>query len=104
MSDSKKREQAAIDAARVEIDRIDAEILRLLSERARHVRDIGDAKHRLGEPIYQPDREEKIFERLIAANPGPLDDGAIRRLFERILDEARRLERTVYKEDPDGGR
>jgi chorismate mutase len=104
VSDSKKRAQAAIDAARVEIDRIDGEILRLLSERARQVRDIGDAKHRLGEPIYQPDREEKIFDRLIAANPGPLDDGAIRRLFERILDEARRLERSSYKDDEDGAR
>ena len=100
MSDSQsERDQAAIEAARLEIDRIDTEIVALLSERAGHVRTIGDAKHRLGEPIYQPDREERVFDRVLAANRGPLDDGAIRRLFERIIDEARRLERMVYRKD-----
>lgn len=92
-------DRSAIEAARGEIDRLDDEIVRLLSERARQVRIIGDAKHRLGEPVYQPAREEKVFERVIAANDGPLDDGAIRRLFERIIDEARRLERLAYQND-----
>ena len=99
MSDAEDRAREAIEAARVEIDKIDQEVVRLLSERATHVQRIGDAKHVLGEPVYQPDREEKIFERVVEANEGPLDDGAIRRLFERILDEARRLERLVAKKD-----
>lgn len=100
MSDSADdRDRSAIEEARRQIDRIDGEIVRLLSERAEHVRAIGNAKHRLGVPVYQPGREEKIFERVVAANQGPLDDGAIRRLFERIIDEARRLERLVYKND-----
>ena len=102
MSDrADKREQAAIAAARVAIDRIDAQIVRLLSERAEQVCAIGAAKHELGIPIYQPDREEKVFERVIATNPGPLDDGAMRRLFERIIDEARRLERTAQESNED---
>ena len=95
------RHRSSIDQAREQIDRIDAELVRLLNERAEQVRIIGNAKHRLGEPIYQPQREERVFERVIAANPGPLDDGAIRRLFERIVDEARRLERLVYRDDED---
>ena len=100
MSDSTdERDRSAIEQARRQIDRIDGEIVGLLSERAEHVRAIGDAKHRLGVPVYQPEREEKVFERVVAANPGPLDDSAIRRLFERIIDEARRLERLVYKND-----
>jgi chorismate mutase len=100
VSDSRTgRDKAAIEAARLEIDRIDTEMVALLSERAGHVHRIGDAKRRLGEPIYQPDREERVFDRVLAANQGPLDDGAIRRLFERIIDEARRLERMVYRED-----
>lgn len=100
MSDgSKGRDRSAIEAARAVIDRIDVEIVGLLSERAEHVRVIGDAKQRLGEPVYQPDREENVFERVIGANSGPLDDGAIRRLFERIIDEARRMERLAYKDD-----
>lgn len=92
-------DRSVIEAARREIDRLDEAIVRLLSERAEHVRAIGDAKHRLGEPVYQPHREERVFERVIAANNGPLDDGAIRRLFERIIDEARRLERLSYRND-----
>jgi chorismate mutase len=100
VSDEKRDEdRAAIDAARRQIDRIDQEIVHLLSARAEQVRAIGNAKHRLGEPVYQPHREEKVFERVIAANHGPLDDGAIRRLFERIIDEARRLERQSYTND-----
>ena len=50
-------------------------------------------------PVYQPEREEEVFTRIVEANRGPLDDGAIRRLFERIIDEARRLERLVSKDD-----
>ena len=95
------RHRAAIEKAREDIDRIDGDLVRLLNERAEQVRIIGNAKHRLGEPVYQPQREEEVFERVIAANPGPLDDGAIRRLFERVVDEARRLERLVYKDDED---
>ena len=99
MSDDFKDERAAIEAARTEIDKLDEEIVRLLSERAQQVKEIGRAKHRMGGPVYQPDREERVFERVVSANNGPLDDSAILRLFERIIDEARRLERLTYKSD-----
>lgn len=99
MSDSLAKERARISAARREIDRLDVEIVRLLSRRAEQVREIGLAKGRLGEPIYQPHREEEVFARVVGINGGPLDDGAIRRLFERILDEARRLERVTHIQD-----
>jgi len=93
--------RATIDRARRAIDEIDEEIVRLLNRRAEAVQRIGRAKHVLDEPIYQPDREEAIFSRVTGANGGPLDDGAIRRLFERVLDEARRLERLTYESDDD---
>jgi chorismate mutase len=57
------------------------------------------AKSRLGEPFHRPerpDREEKIYQRRVRTNGGPLDDGAIWRLFERILHEARCLERVTH--------
>ncbi len=90
MSEAQRR---TVEEARSEIDRIDLEIVALLNERARQVARIGDVKRELGMPIYQPEREERIFVRIVEANTGPLEDGAVRRLFERILDEARRLER-----------
>ena len=83
----------SIENARGAIDEIDRELVRLLNARARQAAEIGRAKHVLGEPIYQPDREQTVFARVLEANCGPLDDEAMRRLFERILDEARRLER-----------
>ena len=94
MMDSLSEEHRRIvERAREEIDRIDLQLVALLNERARNVGRIGEVKKELGLPVYQPEREEKIFRRVLAANPGPLEDAAVKRLFERIVDEARRLER-----------
>ncbi len=77
---------------RERIDVIDLKILELLNERARCSLEIGKIKHQLNLPVYTPERENYIYERLACANSGPLDDAAARRLFERIIDESRRLE------------
>lgn len=95
MRDVPEELRAVVEAAREQIDRIDAELVRLLNRRAAEVVKIGAVKRETGEPIYQPEREEEVFGRIVAVNDGPLEDVAIRRLFERILDEARRLERQV---------
>jgi chorismate mutase len=49
--------------------------------------------------VYQPEREAWILERVEVNNPGPLDPGAVRRVFERIIDEGRRLERLAQEAD-----
>jgi len=49
--------------------------------------------------IYQPSREADVLEHVQQINRGPLDDGAIKRVFERVIDEARRLERIANNED-----
>ncbi len=83
----------AIERAREAIDEIDAKLVQLFNSRAERAAEIGRAKDVLGQPIYQPDREKVVFARVLDANRGPLDAEAMRRLFERILDEARRFER-----------
>ena len=50
-------------------------------------------------PLYQPDRERQVLEAAEQANRGPLSEAAIRRLFERILDEARSVERAVMHDE-----
>jgi len=75
------------------IDEIDGELVRLLNERSRCAVAVGKLKHAAHLPLYQPEREREILDRVTRANPGPLPDTAIRRLFERILDEARAVER-----------
>ncbi|MGH7494484.1 MAG: chorismate mutase [bacterium] len=82
-----------IDDWRERIDAVDLKILELLNERARFSLEIGKIKHRLNLPIYAPERERLIYERLEQANQGPLTCAAVRRLFERIIDESRRLEK-----------
>ena len=84
-----------IDEIRKRIDLLDDELLRIFNERARLALAIGEIKKRLGLPVYDPAREKRIFARMKEANPGPLDDGAIVRLFERVVDESRRLERIM---------
>ena len=82
-----------IDALRDRIDAIDARLVELLSERASCAEAIGHLKRALGLAVYQPGRENDVLAHVCRINPGPLDDEAMRRLFERIIDEARRLER-----------
>ena len=78
---------------RKRIDEIDQQLVRLLYERAHCAVEIGHLKNKLSLPAWQPEREAEILRNVVKANPGPLDDAAIRRLFERIIDEARSLER-----------
>lgn len=85
----------AIDAFRDQIDAIDERLVELLNRRAACAQAIGHAKKAAGMPVYQPAREAEVLDHVQRVNRGPLDDGAIRRLFERIIDEARRLERLV---------
>jgi chorismate mutase len=84
-----------IDEIRQEIDRIDSELLRIFNRRAALALEIGEIKKGLGLPVYDPAREKRIFVRMKEENPGPLDEHAIVRLFERVIDESRRLERIM---------
>jgi chorismate mutase len=83
---------------RKRIDEIDTRLAELLSERSRCVIEIGKIKRQQHLPAYDPDREKEIFERIARNNQGPLENEALRRLFERILDESRRMERIVLEE------
>ena len=94
-----------LDELRRDIDRVDEVLVRLLNERARCVCEIGRLKKEQGIEIYQPDREKDVLRHVReVAHEGPLGADAIGRLFERIIDEARRLERRVIHDEiePDG--
>lgn len=84
-----------IDELRLEIDRLDGELLRIFNQRADFALKIGEIKKGRGLPVYDPAREKLIFQRMKTENTGPLDDEAIVRLFERVIDESRRLERIM---------
>jgi chorismate mutase len=86
-----------IERWRKRIDEIDEQLLKLLNERSQCAVEIGNLKTKMNQPAWQPDRELQILRHVVQSNHGPLDDAAIRRLFERIIDEARSLERHVME-------
>jgi len=78
---------------RDQIDAIDLALLEWLNRRTGVVEQIGQLKEQLGLPVYEPSREEGVFRNVIANNPGPLSADAVQRIFERIIDEMRSLQR-----------
>ena len=90
---AEERAVKPIDVLRQRIDEIDEQIVALLNARAECALAIGHEKKLAGLEVYQPDRESDVLEHVQAVNSGPLDNGAMKRLFERVIDEARRLER-----------
>jgi len=85
--------QAALDRLRADIDELDLKLLELFNSRAQVVEAIGDIKRVASIPIYEPKREELVFQNVLTHNHGPLPDDAVRRLYERIMDEMRTLQR-----------
>ena len=82
-----------LDGWRRRIDEIDQQLVKLLNERSNCAVEIGQIKRQMSQPAWSPEREAEILRNVVKANRGPLDNGAMRRLFERIIDEARSLER-----------
>jgi len=82
------------------IDDLDQKLVELLNERSRCALEIGKLKQQQNLPLYQPEREKEVLENAERNNRGPLTHAAIRRLFERIIDEARAAERLAMH--PDG--
>ena len=98
---------AAADALapwRARIDTIDRALVALLNERAACAAEIGRIKHAAGLPVYAPRREADVQRNAAGTNAGPLPADAVQRLFERIIDETRSLERAMAGDATDGRR
>jgi chorismate mutase-like protein len=85
--------QQALAECRVEIDEIDRRLVALINERTRVVERIGAIKQNVSMPVYEPKREDAVYANITAANHGPIPNDSIRRVFERIMDEMRTLQR-----------
>jgi chorismate mutase len=89
---------ATIEDWRKRIDKLDKRIVALLNERAKFTGEIGKIKEKRGLPAYSPAREEEILRSVMKWNKGPLPAEVLRRLYERILDESRTLEKEAMDE------
>ncbi len=88
---------ARLDELRILIDDVDRRLVALLNERTRVVEEIGRVKRLSGLPVYEPKREEQVFANVTGSNGGPLTPEALRRVFERIIDEMRTIQRMRMK-------
>ena len=82
-----------IEDWRKKIDELDRKLVALLSERARAAVEIGKLKRDTSMPIYEPDRERIVFENVQKANPGPLPGRDLVRIYERIMDVMRNIQK-----------
>ena len=82
-----------IEDWRKKIDEVDRKLVKLLSERAKAAIAIGRLKRDTSLPIYEPDRERVVFENVQGANPGPLPGRDLVRIYERIIDVMRNIQK-----------
>ncbi len=93
MNELDEETAVALERLRRNIDEVDAVLVKLLNQRAQWALDVGEVKSGAGVAIYQPGREAEVLASVQERNKGPLEAAAMRRLFERVIDESRRLER-----------
>ena len=85
----------SLEDSRKRIDELDAKLVELLNERARVVVEIGKLKSKADTPIYAPDREKAVFERIIKANNGPLPDSTLKAIWRELMSGSFFLERPL---------
>lgn len=88
-----------IEFWREKIDAIDERLVELLNERCHCALEIGKLKRIQNLVLYQPGREKQVISHVLGTNRGPLQDDAVQRLFERIIDESRMAERVAMEEE-----
>ncbi len=84
---------------RKKIDALDRQLVDLLSQRAQAAHEIGKLKKTAGMPIYEPDRERSVFDHVRKLNPGPLPDRDLLRVYERIMDVMRQIQKEEIAPD-----
>jgi chorismate mutase len=93
--------QVKLDEYRLLIDDVDRRLVALLNERTLTVEEIGRIKRSAALPIYEPKRESEVFANITASNLGPLTPDALKRIFERIIDEMRTIQKQRMLSDGD---
>ena len=90
--------------SREKIDAIDRQLVELLNRRTGIVEEIGRAKEAAGLPIYEPKREDDVYRNILSHNAGPLTPDALRRIYERVIDEMRSLQQLNVAAHRDGNK
>lgn len=87
--------KTGLEQLRARIDSFDQQIVDLLNERARVVVEIGHIKQRWNEPIYAPDREKMVLEKVRKLNRGPLPDRCLEAVYRELMSGSFALEKPL---------
>src|SRR5258705_1983723 len=88
-------DNAALEKLRREIDGLDAKIVEVLNDRARIVVEIGKLKQQNNQPVYAPDREKAVLEKLRQLNHGPLPDRCLEAVYRELMSGSFALEKPL---------
>src|SRR5262249_3532386 len=94
-SNSDNLSPAALRSLRSSIDRLDLQILKLVNERASLASEAGRVKNEQGTQIFSPAREEEVFQNVLEANKGPLDESTVRAIYREIMSGSRALQKVL---------
>lgn len=94
MSGTRPHMRVTLPVVRKQIDRLDEQLLRLLNQRARLAMVIGRIKDRRKWPVFDAKREAFVLRHVARVNQGPLSTRAVRKMFQSVLTECRRRQRS----------
>jgi len=95
MSDGKESAKPDLGLLRKRIDDLDKQIIDLINERAKVVVAIGETKRADGTPVYAPDREQVVLNRIAELNTGPLPQKTLRAIYRELMSGSFALERSL---------
>lgn len=95
MSDRSNEEEARLLPLRHQIDALDQELLALLSQRAKLAVAVGEIKHEYGSPVFRPEREKQVLEKLAQRNPGPLKNRGLQAIWQEVMSACRDIEGSI---------
>ncbi|MCQ2102874.1 MAG: chorismate mutase [Fibrobacter sp.] len=81
-----------IEDWRIRIDEINDELIALLNKRATYATEIGKLKKEQGLPVFDAAREQLILDRVGSMTKGPLTSESIKKIFQVIMEETRKVE------------
>ncbi len=90
-------EKNTLERLRARIDELDADLLDLLNRRARLATDVAQVKQDTAPnlPVYRPEREAALLQRIVERNRGPLSDADAAKLFREIMSVCLALEQEL---------
>ena len=95
MASEQDQSKEDLSSLRRQIDALDEKIVELINARAEVVVKIGEAKQAKGAPVYAPDREHAVLQRIVKLNSGPLPQSTLKAIYRELMSGSFALEKPI---------